>query len=134
MVTELTVLEAKRFGVFSCSQDCLLSVAARRIIEEDISTLVVVDQEGCLAGIITRTDLIKAWLNSPDWSTEPVSKFMNANVVTVTPQTRLSRVAEMLLKKQIHRVVVVKEENDCKKRPLSVVSATDLVYHMVNNE
>jgi CBS domain-containing protein len=133
MITELTVLEAKRFGVFSCSQDCLLSEAARRIIEEDISTLVVVDQEGCLAGIITRTDFLKAWLDSADWGSETVGKFMNPNVVTVGPQTRLSKVAELLLDRQIHRVVVIRDE-DGKKRPVSVVSATDLVYHMVNDQ
>jgi CBS domain-containing protein len=131
LITEQTVIEAKRFGIFHCSQDCLLSEAARRIVEEDISTLVVVDEDGFLAGILTRTDLLRAWLKTENWQSKPVKDYMIPDVVTVPPQTRLSKVAELLLDKQIHRVVVTREE-DGKQRPLSVVSAGDLVYHMVN--
>ena len=131
MITEQTVIEAKRFGVFHCNQDCQLSEAARRMVKEDISTLVVVDKDGFLVGILTRTDLLRAWMEAEDWERKPVADFMNPNVVTVPPQTRLSKVAELLLDKQIHRVVVVREE-DGKQRPVSVVSAADLVYHMVN--
>jgi hypothetical protein len=36
------------------------------------------------------------------------------------------------LDQQIHRVVAVREEGG-KKRPISVVSAADIVYHMVKN-
>lgn len=129
-MTDQTVIQAKRFGVFSCRNDQLLSDAAQQMVEEDISALVVVDQEGYLAGIITRTDLLRALVEYEDWEQRPVTEFMSSEVVTVTPQTSLLRVAELLLNKQIHRVVVARDENG-KKRPISVVSAGDLVYHMV---
>jgi CBS domain-containing protein len=131
LITEQTVIEAKRFGVFNCSQNCVLNEAARRMVEEDISALVVVDDDGFLVGILTRTDLLRAWLQVENWQSKPVKDYMNPNVITVPSQTRLSKVAELLLDKQIHRVVVTREEED-KQRPLSVVSAGDLVYHMVN--
>jgi CBS domain-containing protein len=132
MATDLTVLQAKRFGVFSCSKDNTLSEAAQRMVEEDISALVVVDENGFLAGIITRTDLIRALVSLEDWEKHKVSSLMSPEVVTVTAQTNLLRVAEILLEQQIHRVVAVREE-DGKKRPISVVSAADIVYHMVKN-
>ena len=100
------------------------------MVKEDISTLVVVDDEGCLAGIITRTDLLRALLTLENWEEESIVPFMNPNVITVDPKTSLSTVADLMLEKQIHRVVVVREDNG-KKRPLSVVSAGDVVYHMV---
>jgi CBS domain-containing protein len=50
----------------------------------------------------------------------------------VTPQTNLVRVAEILLEQQTHRVVAVQEEGG-KKHPISVVTAADIVYHMVKN-
>lgn len=131
MITEQTVIEAKRFGVFNCNQKCQLDEAARRMVEEDISALVVVDDDGFLVGILTRTDLLRAWLEAENWQGKPVKDYMNPDVVTVAQQTRLSKVAELLLDKHIHRVVVTREE-DGKQRPLSVVSAGDLVYHMVN--
>jgi CBS domain-containing protein len=132
MPTDLTVLQAKRFGVFSCSKENTLLEAAQRMVEEDISALVVVDENGFLAGIITRTDLMRALISLEDWEKHKVSNLMNPEVVTVTPQTNLLRVAEILLDQQIHRVVAVRDE-DGNKRPMSVVSAADIVYHMVKN-
>jgi CBS domain-containing protein len=132
MRTDQTVIQAKRFGVFSCDQDKTLCEAGQRMVEEDISALVVVDKEGYLAGIITRTDLLRAFVEDENWDRQPVRKYMNSEVVYVSPQTHLDRVAELLLDKQIHRVVVGREENG-KIRPISVVSAADLVYHMVKD-
>jgi CBS domain-containing protein len=96
---------------------------------EDISTLVVTDDDGYLAGIITRTDLVHAHQAHADWAGQTVAAYMSRPVVTVTPQHKLSQVAELLIEKQIHRVVVVQEENG-RQRPVGVVSSADLVYHM----
>lgn len=132
MRTDQTVIEAKRFGVYSITQNKSLREAASRMVEEDISALAVLDEEGYLAGIITRTDLLRAFVNFDAWENQRVEAFMNRDVVTVTPQTTLVHVAELLIEKQIHRVVVARDENG-KKRPVSVVSAADLVYHMVKD-
>ena len=131
MSMEQTVLEAKRIGVFTCSLECKLVEASAKMLEEDISALVVVDDEGCLAGIIPRIDLLQAWLESPDWAAELVHNIMSTDVVTVTENVCLADVAKTLLERHIHRVVVVREADD-KLRPIAVVSAADLIYHMVN--
>ena len=132
LTADLTVLQAKRFGVFTCSNNDTLLKVAQRMVEEDISALVVIDENGFLNGIITRTDLLKAFVSLEDWEKHKVSGLMNPEVITVTPQTNLMRVAEILLEQQIHRVVTVREEGG-KKRPISVVSAADIVYHMAKN-
>ena len=132
MSIEQTVSEAKRFGVFGCDQNTTLRSAARRMVEEDISSLVIVDEDGYLAGIITRTDLMRAAIAVADWEIHPVKNFMTTRMFTVSPQATLQEVAELLLKHQIHRIVVVREENG-RKRPVSVVSDADIVYHMVKN-
>ena len=132
MSMDQTVLEAKRIGVFTCSIHCALSEAAVHMLGEDISALVVVDEEGCLAGIITRVDLLRAWQNSADWRTEVVREYMSSDVVSVFEDVCLTEVAKILLEKHIHRVVVVRVTDEGKNRPISVVSAADLIYHMVN--
>ena len=132
MIEDQTVLEAKRIGVFSCKTGTTLGDAARYMVSEDVSALVVTDEEGCLAGIITRTDLLRALLASSAWDVHTIDEYMIVDVVTVSPQTHLSQVAELLLQKHIHRVVVVRDD-DGKSSPISVVSAGDLVYHMVKN-
>ncbi len=103
--------------------------AARLMAEEDISALVVVDQDGYLTGIISRTDMLRARRECEDWAGQPVERWMSKDVVTVSPKDRLSQVTQLLLDRQIHRVVAVEEEYG-KQRPLAVISSADLVYHM----
>jgi signal-transduction protein with cAMP-binding, CBS, and nucleotidyltransferase domain len=131
MSMDQSVIEAKRIGVFNCHVGCKLVEAAALMRKEDISALVVVDDDGCLAGIISRVDLLRAWMNSPGWQNETVQAYMNPEVISVTPETRLFEVARLLLEQHIHRVVVVRSEGD-KISPISVVSAADLIYHMAD--
>lgn len=127
---DLTVLQAKRFGTYSCSSQNTLQEVARIIVEEDISGLVVLDNDGFLAGIITRSDLLRAYNSSKDWAGLPVESYMSREVVTVLPTDRISHVAQLLVEKQIHRVVIVQKEHD-RLRPVGVISDSDLVYHLV---
>lgn len=127
-----TVLQSKRYGVFSCLLETPLLAAAQQMAAEDVSCLVVVDDEGYLAGILTRFDLVRACIREAAWESLPVSHFMTADVITVTPETAMFDVANLLLEKQIHRVVAVRPENG-RLRPFSVVSASDLIYHMIQD-
>ena len=133
MTTDLTVLEAKRYGIFGCQKNQSLYEAALKMVEEDISALVVVDPDGFLAGIISRTDLMRALIESQDWQTKTVAEYMNVDVVTVSPQHTIGEVARLLLERQIHRVVVVRELQG-QLRPISVISAADIVYHMTKGD
>ena len=126
-----TVLEAKRLGCYCCKAGASLLDAARKMVQEDVSALVVTDPDKYLAGIITRTDLLRARLEHEEWASLPVETFMSRNVVTVTPDTTLNMVAELVVEHHIHRVVAVQEEEEGKQRPISVISDSDLVYHLV---
>jgi CBS domain-containing protein len=129
---ETTVMQAKRLGVTTCLPDTPLVDAARCMAEEDISALVVASTDGALKGIITRIDLLRAHAAHANWSKYRVGDYMNPNVVTVSLDTTLAEVAAILLSHHIHRVVAVRREGE-KLRPIAVVSAADLVYHMVKN-
>jgi CBS domain-containing protein len=132
MKTGQTVVQAKRFGVFSCQKTDTLCAVAERMVAEDISAVVVVDEAGFLAGIITRTDLLRAAVRFDEWESLPVTDYMVSEVVTVPTSAKLTQVAALLLERHIHRVVVVEAEGE-RMRPLSVISAGDLIYHLVKN-
>ena len=125
-----TVVEAKRLGTIVCDAQTTILEAATRMDEEDIGSLVVVDDEGCLEGIITRFDLLRAQVAHEDWANRPVSDHMSRKVITVPPTALLMDVAKLLVENRIQRVVVAEEAHG-KQRPLAVVSASDIVYHMV---
>ena len=130
MDNDQTVLQAKRLGVFTCQTQTSLDEAARTMVDEDVSALIVVDEEGFLVGLVSRIDLLKALLEFQDWREHPVVEVMATEVVSVSSKEKLTAVARMLLDNHIHRVVVVRDEQGM-KRPVAVVSAADLVYHMV---
>lgn len=125
----LTVLQAKRYGVFTCLLTDSLGVCAQEMFQRDVSALVVVNIQGLLEGIITRTDLVRAAAIEPEWASQPVSSAMTADVVTIHLRERLGVVMEMLLQEHIHRVVAVEEEAGG-RRPVAVLSAADIVFHM----
>lgn len=124
-----TVLEAKRLGVYACHPETTLQDATCRMVARDVSALVVVDQRGYLRGIISRTDLLRAYTGGDDWISQPVSAVMSTDVITVSPEATLGMVAQLLLQDHIHRVVVVEREPDGIV-PIAVVSDSDFVYHM----
>lgn len=126
---QLPVMQAKRFGVFSIQPDDELKLAARKMQDHNISALVVVDGEGYLAGVITRTDLVRACYGRIDWHHLPVHDFMVSDVVTVNLEDPLTRVMELLIDNHIHRVVAI-EMKEGRPRPVAVLSAADIVYHM----
>lgn len=130
MMLNQTALEAKRYGVFTCMNCMTLSDATQQMVSEDISCLVITDDEGYLAGILSRTDIIRAAIAEQEaWIQAPVGEYMNSDVVTVPPEATLREVGILLLDRRIHRVVVAADEGG-RKRPLSVISAADLVYHL----
>ena len=128
-----TVMQAKRLGVLSCTPGTTLSDAAQRMTDEDVSALVVVDEEGYLVGVLSRTDLLRAWDKGGPWAERTVGQYMSTQVVTVGLSTTLGEVVDLLLNERIHRVVVVRSEGD-RMRPVGVVAAADIVYHMVKLE
>lgn len=127
-----TVLQAKRLGIVSCSGSDRLGKIAARMADEDISALVVTDAGGYLTGIISRSDLLRAYVEALDWRAASVEEFMTRGVVTVSPDTLLSEAATLLLGRHIHRVVVVRPEEEG-LRPIAVLSDSDLVCELATS-
>lgn len=129
---ERTVLQAKRLGIVSCQRADVLGAIAQRMADDDISALVVVNPAGELAGIISRSDLLRAYLEQPnDWRGLSAEDYMTRDVVTVAPTDRLVDAASLMLGKHIHRVVVVQEE-ERGRLPIAVISDSDLVCDMAS--
>lgn len=128
----LPVIQAKRYGTYHCKASDTLAAAAAQMTTRNISALIVVDDEGLLEGILSRTDLVRACYQRDDWAVQPVYDYMSAQVVTVLPDAPLGQVMALLLERHIHRVVVA-EAVGARRRPIAVLSAADIVYHMVQD-
>ena len=101
--------------------------------EHSFSALPVLDASGRVAGVISRTDLLRAGRVSGRVSrTAPlltfdegatVASLMTSPAATVTPETPIARAAEEMLRHRYHRLVVV----DAKGALVGVFSTKDLM-------
>jgi CBS domain-containing protein len=88
----LSVLRAKRLGVYTIGPDASLIDTACQIRDHNVSALVVTGAEGYLAGVISRPDTVRACLQRRDWQTLRVCDCMSADVVTVELDDPMLRV------------------------------------------
>ena len=113
--------------VISCRVDTALKDVAGLLNEEKINALVVVDESGDLAGILSQTDLVKAC--ERDWESMVAEDVMSADVVTILADIPVLAAVELMLDKQIHRLVIT-QGGHAPRRPVGVLSMTDVVREM----
>ncbi len=83
---------------------------------EDVGTLIVVDRNAHLTGVVTRSDLLKNSMGSLDLEKVPVGVVMTrlANVIYVTPDETVLAAARKLLSYRISTLPVVRPVDDGK--------------------
>jgi CBS domain-containing protein len=115
------------FGAASIRADAPVEEAARVMLQHRISGLPVVDDNGDLIGMVTEGDLLRReasaerrrWLELVLGSVKPeegprlahpatVAEVMTRPVVTVSEDTRVQEVADILQRHRIKRVPVVR--------------------------
>jgi CBS domain-containing protein len=119
---------------------------ARLLEENEISGMPVVDEEGRLVGVVSKTDLMRRCLDEPDDRTaaylvefagaEPedgaplgpeelivVEDFMTSDPVTARPDEPVVAIARRMVDARVHRVVVV----DPDRVPIGIVTSLDLL-------
>jgi len=94
---------------------------ARLMLDNKISSVIVLHKDKTLSGIITKTDLASVFLTQ---ATEPlqVSKIMTRDVITVKPADSLLYVESVLVNNKISRVVV--ERN---RQPVGIITHRDFI-------
>lgn len=128
---ELTVKDWMHRGVITCRPDTRIDEVAETMEAEDISALVVIDESGDAVGVISRTDLVNARFVQPymkHWRGMNAEHLMSKPVISVTLDVAIKEAVKLLRARHIHRLVVV-EEQAGHKRPVGILSVTDLARH-----
>jgi len=103
--------------------------------EQDVSALVVVNDEGNMIGLISRTDLVNARLYEQywkHWRGLTAGHIMVTDVVSVRPDDSVQDASRLMMERRIHRVVVVEDAGEGVK-PIGVLSVTDVVRDIARN-
>jgi CBS domain-containing protein len=103
-----------------------LITADRVLREHRMSGLPVVERDGRLVGVLSRTDLLALASDDPDgaWHGRAVQTAMTAPAITIVPDATLTEAAARMEEHRIHRLVVVDPDGS---HPIGILSTTDLV-------
>ncbi|PDV99574.1 CBS domain-containing protein [Candidatus Chloroploca asiatica] len=133
---ERLVSEIMHHGVLTCSRDTPIQDVARQMADNDVSALIVVNEDGDMIGLISRTDLVNARLYEQywkHWRGLTAGHIMVTDVVSVRSQDTMQDASKLMMERRIHRVVVL-DHSDEGKKPLGILSVTDVVRDIARDE
>ncbi|HJT09671.1 MAG TPA: CBS domain-containing protein [Candidatus Nitrosotalea sp.] len=120
-IESVTVSEIMTKHLITTTDDATLYDCARLMLDNKISSVIILKKDGNLSGIVTKTDLASVFLTQSAGPLQ-VSKIMTKNVITVKPADSLLYVENVLVKNRISRVVV--ERN---RKPIGVITHRDFI-------
>ena len=103
-----------------------LDEAAAQLLEHNISSVVVIDADGYLEGILTATDFVRLASESKVASEETVGDYMSSGVVTAAANDPITEVADTMIDNRFHHVPVVDETEGV----VGIITTTDLTAYV----
>lgn len=116
-----TVGDVMTSPLLTVSTDATVREAAARMVEEDISALVVT---ASTPSLVTATDLLAAVAEGGDPGVVRVADVMTESIETVPPKTQLVEAAAMMTTLGVQHLPVVDDDY------VGMVSSTDVTEHM----
>jgi CBS domain-containing protein len=96
--------------------------------EDHVNALVVVEEaSGELEGIVSRTDLARAYDKDLDSTT--IESFMSHDVETIIPEIPVSAAVMIMLDRDVDRLVI-QHAKPAPQRPVGLLSMSDVIREM----
>lgn len=123
---DIFVARVMSTDLHTVSSDTLVEEAAQTLLDNDISSVLVVDDDGTLVGILTTTDFVDIVARSQPKAKTSVSRYMTTDLVTTTAQESIQAVAETMVDHGFHHVPVVDDDGGV----IGIVTTTDLASYL----
>jgi CBS domain-containing protein len=117
------ILNGKGAQVFSCSPHETLAAAAQQLTDRRIGAMVVLDDKGQVAGIISERDIVRAVAGGgPQIMSSPVQSVMTRGIIYAEPREDIDTLLSRMTDRRIRHLPVCLDGH-----LLGVVSIGDLV-------
>ena len=104
MLRKISIFKASTHALIEVHPHDTLGNIHEKLYEHN--AVIVVNPEGNFLGIITRKDAVEAILNRTDWKDIPVPEIMTQKVLHIPNHVSLAEAAEVMLKEDIHQLVI----------------------------
>jgi len=116
--------------VVSVSPERVVTTAASRLLDRDMSSVVVTDEDNELVGILTTTDFVKMIADEAAAAETTVADYMTTGVVTVSANDSVEDVAETMVQRGFHHLPVVDDDSGV----IGMVTTTDVTAYVSHIE
>ena len=112
--------------VTTVAADANAKAVAKRMLDENISSVVVAGADGELSGILTSTDFVAIAAKGGDTTGLSVSEFMTTELITVTANDAVETAASLMLDHGVHHLPVVDETEGV----VGMLTTTDMTAYV----
>jgi len=123
---DIFVARVMSTSVRTVAPDTLVEDAANTMLDNGIRSVVVVDDENQLEGILTTTDFVRIVAERQPKDRTPVSEYMSTGVVTASAQDSIRDAADVIVEHDFHHIPVVDEDEGV----IGMVTTTDLAGYV----
>ncbi len=106
--------------------EALVEDAAGVMLDNEIGSVIVTDEENQLQGILTTTDFVGIVAKSQPKAETSVSEYMSTNIVTATAQDAIRDVADAMVEHGFHHVPVVSDSDGV----IGMITSSDLAAYL----
>ncbi|HEX6569886.1 MAG TPA: CBS domain-containing protein [Acidimicrobiales bacterium] len=122
----MRVSELMHTPAVTCRPDATIGEVARLMRDRNVGSVLIVDEIGYLAGIVTDRDVAVRGVGEGLTADVAIEEIMTRNVATVPVQADVSDAAAIMVKRTVRRLPVV-DENDT---PHGMLALDDLVRQL----
>jgi CBS domain-containing protein len=115
-----------KIGVPTCETDTRLSEVAKIMARDDADAVIVMDEYGA-SGVVSQTDLVKAFPRN--WELLTAKEVMTERIVSITPDTAAIAAAHMMMDEKVHQVFIM-HEHPGPSRPSASLTMRAIVREM----
>lgn len=111
--------------VTTVTPETLVESAAQTMLDHDIGSLVVVDDDDRIEGILTTTDFVRIVSERNPKDETPVERYMSTGVVTTTVNATVREAADKMVEEGVHHLPVADGD-----QAVGILTTTDLASYL----